>query len=249
MRNGPLAPASQYASARSAPLLIDVRTHLRNQPWRAREPIPNAHDASATLIKDVGLCHPHGMAGTSHPRAKYYTPQAIAAFANEFMRNGGNGTDAVFAIFPTETFTRSRAQTISQSLRKKPEIINLVAERDRRQALALTDALDRYGATSDRTGEELARLAFAQVRDVVDWFTVTDPKTKTRKQVVRVRDASEISEDAHRAIAKITARPDGTITIELGDKLAALNSLARLKGWIADKPQDTGQSVNLIIQR
>ena len=107
----------------------------------------------------------------------------------------------------------------------------------------------KYGATADRTGEELARLAFSQVRDVVDWYTVTDPKTKLRKQVVRVRDASEISDDAHRAIAKITAKPDGTVTIELGDKLTALRDLARLKGWIADKPTDTGNQVAFIIQR
>ena len=189
------------------------------------------------------------MPGTSHPRVHYYTPQAIAAFGAELLRNGSNASSAVRAIFPDETFTPKRAGQIAGVLRRKPQIISLIAERDRRQALALSDALDRFGATADRTAEELARLAFAQVRDVVDWFTVTDEKTKARKQVVRVRDASEISEDAHRAVAKITAKPDGTVTIELADKLTALRDLAKLRGWISDKPEQPNNLVSFVIQR
>jgi len=189
------------------------------------------------------------MAGTSNTRVKYYTPQAIAAFGAELLRNGSNGSAAVRAIFPEETFTVARAGTIANAIKRKPEIAALIAERDRIKALALSDALERFGATVERTGDELARLAFAQVRDVVDWYTVTDPKTKQRKQVVRVRDASEISADAHRAIAKITQKPDGTVTVELGDKLTALRDLARLKGWIVDKPPEPNHLVSLIIQR
>ena len=36
---------------------------------------------------------------------------------------------------------------------------------------------------------------------------------------------------------------------KLADRLAAMNSLARLKGWIADKPVDNRQLVMLKIER
>ena len=183
-------------------------------------------------------------------RVKYYTPHAIAAYGSEYLRNGGNGVAALRAIFPEETFKPERAGQISGAIKRKPEIVKLIEGRERQQALALSDALERYGATADRTGEELARMAFAQVRDVIDWGTEADPKDpKKRRQYLRVRDASEISEDAHRAIVKVTQRPDGSVTAELGDKLTALRDLARLKGWIADKPADNNQAISLIIQR
>lgn len=174
---------------------------------------------------------------------------SIAAFGTELLRNGGNASLAVRTIWADDNIKPNSAATLAQRLKATPQIQEMLAEQDRRRALALSDALDRFGATADRTGEELARLAFAQVRDVVDWFTVTDPKTSQRKQIVRVRDAAEISPDAHRAIAKITSKPDGTVTIELGDKLTALRDLARLKGWIADKPEQPNQLVSLVIQR
>lgn len=189
------------------------------------------------------------MAGVSQARSRYYTPEALAAYGAELLRNGGNGAVAVRSLYPNDNLSNARVQQLSYGLRNTPLIKDMLARQAARAASAADAALEKYGATADRTGEELARLAFSQVRDVVDWYTVTDPKTKARKQVVRVRDASEITDDAHRAIAKVTQRPDGTITIELGDKLTALRDLARLKGWIADKPTDTGNQVAFIIQR
>jgi len=173
----------------------------------------------------------------------------VAAFGAELLRNGSNGTAAVRTIFPEETFKPERAGQIAGLLKRKPEIVKLLEEQRVRNGLVLSHALERYGASADRAGDELVRLAFTNLRDVVDWFTVTDPKTKQRRQVVRVRDAGEIGDDAHRALAKITQKPDGTVTIELHDKQAALMNLARLKGWIADKPADNNQAISLIIQR
>ena len=135
-------------------------------------------------------------------------------------------------------------------LRKQPNSPEAIDEYSRNAPLsAVTDALDRYGATADRAADELARLAFTELRQVVDWTSAIDPKTKQRRQTVRVRDASEIDPDAHRALAKISQKADGTTTIELHDKRAALMDLARLKGWIADRPQDPGTSVAFVIQR
>lgn len=182
-------------------------------------------------------------------RSKYYQPASIAAFGTELLRNGGNASLAVKTIWPDDGLKQVQVGMLGGRLRKHPQIQEMLAEQERRGALALSDALSRYGATSDRAADELVRLAFTNLRDVVDWFTTTDPKTKVRRQVVRVRDAAEISEDAHRALSKISHKPDGTVTIELHDKQAAIMNLARLKGWIADKPEQPNQLVSLVIQR
>jgi hypothetical protein len=190
------------------------------------------------------------MAFTQRKQPQFYAPDALIAFGTELLRNGGNGTLAVVTLYPEMTDDRRRAAGLSIHLRRQKIVKDMVAAQALRLSQAAGEALERYGATADRTAEEMARLAFSQMRDVVDLRTETDPKDpKKRHQVLRVRDFAEIGDDAHRAIVEVTQRADGTVTIKLGDKLAALNSLARLKGWIADKPTDPQQLVNLIIQR
>ena len=182
-------------------------------------------------------------------RSTVLTPDSVAAYAAELLRNGGNGSAAARLVWPELAIDPRAASRRSMLLRKQPAVLRAVEIQQQRAAQAVAEALDRYGATADRTADELARLAFAQMRDVVDLFTVTDPTTKKRRQVLRVRDFIEISDDAHRAIVEVTQRPDGTVNIKLGDKRAALMDLARLKGWIADRPQDPGTSVAFVIQR
>jgi Terminase small subunit len=182
--------------------------------------------------------------------SKYLKPQAISAFGVEFLRNGGNATLAVKSVWPDDKLPSSRAAQIGSRLRKTPEIVRIVGEMERKASVALTHAVERFKATPERAADELVRMAFAQVRDVADWGTEPDPKDpKLKRQFLRVRDSVEISDEIHRAVVEVSQRVDGTITIKLGDKQAAIMNLARLKGWIADKPQDVGQSVSLIIQR
>lgn len=190
------------------------------------------------------------MTRTERRNPQYYSDTALLAFGAELIRNGGNASAAVIAIHPETASVRGRAGTLGWRLKEQPIVAEMLRKQAQRLSRAADEAVDRYGATADRTAEEMARLAFAQMRDVVDLRTEPDPKDpKKRHQVLRVRDFAEIGDDAHRAIVEVTQRADGTVTIKLGDKLAALNSLARLKGWIADKPTDPQQLVNLIIQR
>ena len=181
--------------------------------------------------------------------SKYTRPIYVSAFGIEYLRNGGNISAAVRATFPHDKLSSSNATKVGARMLAHPDIQKVRMELEGRAARALSHAAERYGANADRAADELVRLAFTNLRDVVDWFTVTDEKTKARKQVVRVRDAGEITDDAHRAIAKISHKPDGTVTIELHDKQAAIMNLARLKGWIADKPEQPNNLVSFVIQR
>lgn len=182
--------------------------------------------------------------------SKYTRPQFVAAFGIELLQNRGNVTAAVRATFPNDKLSNANVSKVGQRLIAHPDIRKIREEIERRAAQALAHAAERFGASADRAAEELTRLAFAQMRDVVDLSTVPDPVDKNkRRQVLRVRDFADISDDAHRAIVEVTQRVDGTVTIKLGDKQAAIMNLARLKGWIADKPEPSSQLVSLVIQR
>ena len=107
----------------------------------------------------------------------------------------------------------------------------------------------RYDVTADRVAEDMARTAFTELRQVADWGEEIDPVTGRTTPWLRVLPAAEIDLEAHKAIASIERKADGSLKIQLADKLAAQMNLARLKGWIADKPAEVGNAVQLIIQR
>jgi hypothetical protein len=182
----------------------------------------------------------------SRPRAN---DDIVRSFFAAYISNGGNASAALETVIPNPARGKQATWRYASVLKRHPEFVRLQADQEARAALSVAHALERYGITAEQAAEEMARLAFTELRQVVDWYTITDKKTGTRRQVVRVKDASEIDPDAHRALTKITTRADGSVTIELADKRAAIMDLARLKGWIQDKPQDNTQAVSLIIQR
>lgn len=183
------------------------------------------------------------------PRSEFFQPGKLVAVGEEMIRNGGNTTKAIRIIFPETEISGHALHTLAQRIRRTEIVKRMMAEAEAAAARSLALAVERFAASQDRTAEELARVAFSQFRDVATIETVTDPKTKQRRQVVTVRDSALISDDAHRAIAKVTQHADGRITVDMHDKLTALRDLARLKGWIADKPADNTAAVSLIIQR
>ena len=91
----------------------------------------------------------------------------------------------------------------------------------------------RTEITADRVIHELARIAFADVRDVVQWG----------KHLVTLRPSSELTLEQAASIATIeadvTARANGTpqlkIRVRMHDKGAALTTLARHFGLLIDR--------------
>lgn len=188
------------------------------------------------------------MAGIKHHRAHYLKPDILVMFGAELLRNGGNSTEAMRIAYPKIGLTGGQLNRAAAKAKATPMVQEMLAAARQRTEIAMRGAVERFDGTAEKAAAELTRLAFAQMRDVVDLSTVSTPDGK-RKQVLRARDFAEISDDAHRAIAEITQKADGTVTIKLGDKQAAIMNLARLRGWIADKPANDGQQVNLIIHR
>jgi phage terminase small subunit len=124
-------------------------------------------------------------------------------------------------------YAQRQAKTIGSRLLRRPEIAALVAKGKEQRA-------DKKRVTADRVIEELGRMAFADIRNFIDWGP----------QGVKLRNKSALDGDDAAAIADVEAKgSNGQIgRLKLYDKLAALNALARHLGMIGGRaalgPQD-----------
>lgn len=162
------------------------------------------------------------------------------------LSTGMNATEAYMRAFPGQV-SRQSAATKAYKLRKHPLIAGLDA-RQTEQALAAVDAaVERYGITAERVADAMARLAFTDINQVADWHT--EGEGAKRRQTVVIRDAAAIHPAAMAAISEIKHDTGGRVTVKLYNKREALMDLARLKGWIADKPVDQRNLVVLKVER
>ena len=187
---------------------------------------------------------------TKSRRETVVTEANVLKFAEAYLLNGRNGAKTIRELFPDRTFNETHQYRVVNRFKAHRVFKRVISEADARTDLAISHAIDRYGITQDRLAEELARIALSELRDVVQLETIPDPQDgKRRIQRLRVRDFNAISPDAHKTLAKVTQRADGSIQVELHDKLTALRDLARLKGWIADRPAETTQAVSFVVHR
>ena len=115
-------------------------------------------------------------------------------------------------------------------------------ERRRRKAVqARLDDIRRHaaelGITTDKVLQEYARIAFANLRHVVDW---DDGKMK-------FKPSEKISEDDVAAIAEIveSAKDNKPYRVKLYDKRAALDAIARYLGMnLTPEPADDEPTAN-----
>lgn len=186
----------------------------------------------------------------SRPRLSHmFTDANLTRFALELDKNGGNGSRAVATLWPDKERTIKQSSAIASRMRRTQIVRNLALGATARQDIALGKTLDRYAVTADNAANTLARLAFSDYDQVMDWDSITDPDTGERRMVVSIKASADIDPAARTAISEVTQRPDGSISIKLADKRAAIMDLARLKGWVQDKPEQPIAAVQLIIQR
>jgi hypothetical protein len=108
------------------------------------------------------------------------------------------------------------------------------------------------GITRSRIVDELGAIAFSDIGDVVDWDNETEhlqPSepgvgdghggkiTKVIRARVLVIDKSKIDPRVRRAIAKLVMTDNGGLRVEMHDKLAALDKLARALGMYSETSQ------------
>ncbi len=94
----------------------------------------------------------------------------------------------------------------------------------------------------------MARLAFRRMPQLADVLSETDADGTQRQRLV-VKSFASADADALAAITEVWRTAAGEITVKLADKRQALMDLARLKGWVAEKPAPAQQLVMLKIER
>ncbi len=125
---------------------------------------------------------------------------------------------------------RSAAQA-GRRLLQCPEIAKAVRS-------AMADRSERTAVTAERVLDELACIAFSDLRDLAGWGP----------EGVKPRPSSELADQAARALAEVTetsARGGGAVRLKLHDKKAALEALARHLGMQAER-KTSGTAQDLV---
>jgi phage terminase small subunit len=116
---------------------------------------------------------------------------------------------------------------------------------------------DRSAITLDHLVEALRPIAFSDIRKVVTWGAAVPLKDPETGEIVVVQDIvvrDDLDDAAAAMIAKIVRGKDGSLRVEMHDKLAAIEKIARLLGLMKDqhdvkveditpRPQDPGREV------
>lgn len=114
-------------------------------------------------------------------------------------------------------YTTRRSEAIGYHLLTKADIQAAIQAAQRERSA-------QTGITAARVVQEIARIAFADPRDIAQWDALQ----------VAVRDSAELTDDAAAAISEIKSTKDG-VTVKLHSKVSALEQLAKHVGLYADK--------------
>lgn len=119
-------------------------------------------------------------------------------------------------------YKHKRPDALAYDLLRKQEICDALNAAQRERSA-------RTGITADRVLKEIARVAFADPRQVMSWGP----------NGVALRDSKELSDDQAAAVAEVsetwTDNGGGSRKVKLHDKVAALEKLARHVGLYEEK--------------
>lgn len=149
-------------------------------------------------------------------------------FADEYLIDL-NATRAYKAAYPAvkkEDTAASAAARMLRNVKVKAYIDDKIQQR-----------AERTEVTQDMVVKELAKIAFANIKDFVAVEVVENDR------IVKVKPTSQISADKVGAIAGIKQGANG-IEVKLNDKMKALELLGRHLGMFADKLELSGKVNN-----
>lgn len=154
------------------------------------------------------------------------TPEWLRTFARAYLAHGRNATKAYLDLYPDAG--RERARSKAAQLLKNKDVQAAIEE-------AIIAMSKKFDTSLERLMLEAARIAFLDPQALLD----ADG---------RVRDLTEMDEDARRAIAGMDVdsrtSEDGEVAtvkkIKISDKLRALEFIAKLQGQMVEKREISG---------
>lgn len=163
-------------------------------------------------------------------------------FVHEYLIDR-NGTQAAIRA----GYAPKSAHTTANRLLKDAKVAAEIAA-------ATAAHFDRLEVTKDRLTRELAKIAFADLRDFLTWGpeekAIVDPTTGTvigKTSGVSLKPSAEIGDDAAGVIAEIGETQTG-LKVKLHDKLAAVKMLGQELGMFKERAEvDFNGSLRLIV--
>ena len=125
----------------------------------------------------------------------------------------------------------------ASKLANRPEIQARVQEITGKAAV-------KAGVTVERVITELARIGFADIRQVVSWrpevsfiesHGEAQGETKLIQSRVTVLDSATLGDDTAAAVAEVSQSATGTLRIKMHDKVGALEKLCRALGMFIER--------------
>jgi phage terminase small subunit len=141
----------------------------------------------------------------------------VQVFVEEYLVDLNAARAAEVAGFSPKT-----ARYQGKRLLRRPDVQEAVAA-------AMAARVERTQVTQDEVVREYARIAFADVRQVVSWAGGR----------ITLRDSADVPADAARAIAEVVETDSG-LRIKMHGKTAALDALAKHLGMFVDRHEVTG---------
>lgn len=170
-----------------------------------------------------------GKTKVSSPESKQeraLTPKQ-AAFVREYLIDL-NGTQAAIRAGYSERTANEQAARLLANVSVSKAVADAQAKR-----------ADRLEITADRVLAELAKIGFADMRDVASWGeTVVDEDGKPIHGVKLV-SSDRLTDSAAAAISEIAETPAG-LRIKLHDKRAALVDIGKHLGMFTEKVEHSG---------
>jgi len=156
-----------------------------------------------------------------------------ARFVEEYMIDLNATQAAIRSGYSAKT-----AGDIGRQLLRKTPVALAISERKR----ALSE---RTGVTAERIIEELAKIGFSDIRNVVRWgeaVAVKDPDTGevTIANGVALVDSDQLTPAAAACIAEVSQGQSG-LKVKLHDKRAALVDLGKHLGLFKERVEHTGK--------
>lgn len=142
-------------------------------------------------------------------------------FVAEYITDFNASAAARRAGYAGKTANRIASENLS-----KPVIQNAIQE-------AVETRLEALDITAERVLAELARIGFSDMRDYTEWGA----------RGVRLKNASELSEDAARAVAEVSqtvTQGGGSLKFKLHDKKGALELLGKHLKLFTEKHEHAG---------
>jgi len=168
---------------------------------------------------------------TRRPAILALTPKE-EAFALAYAESG-KVYESYMKVTPNSKASRKVGQVRGSELLRKPQVAARVQEIRDEQVSQLHD---RFFVTKERILQELSRVGFMNIREIVD-----------ARGELKVKSLDDLTDDQTACIASIHQTTNGALKVTFADKMRALEAMGKHLGMFTEKVEVTGKDGDALV--